>query len=444
MTSFQELEAIAAKRASDAQAKLVVERAERLRREKEGKAKADQEARLRAQRERDAIVARELRKRKEAEAKMEVERKRKEMAERAAKQREADARGRVSTSSPMMVQARKFADAKKKAIERAGSSSQAIKRADEYGTDWRENETKASRGSTLTREEKRLKQQAMMLGLGESSSRSNKRKRARLPSANKVPPIQDLIPVGLVKRDHRSIDEIERDLQLAKAGKSVASSDANGHKASMVPPMPRNPAAAKVQSAPKERNHFGLSPADYLPGAPLRTGVKLPQPRKKEKEASSANRTAKKPRNEAEPSPPKRETARDRFQREEEERKRQRAKLADASKRFEEDSEISEEDDGGSSGLYDDDDDDEEEAEDGDVADYRDEIWKMFGRNRKEYVNRMDDSDDDDMEADLESVAREEARSARIARLEDEREERELQKRAAQKAAKKAAAKVRP
>jgi protein SPT2 len=55
-------------------------------------------------------------------------------------------------------------------------------------------------------------------------------------------------------------------------------------------------------------------------------------------------------------------------------------------------------------------------------ASYRDEIWKIFGKDRKKYASRMVDSDDD-MEADAGSVLQEELRSARQAREEDLREE---------------------
>ncbi|KND03230.1 uncharacterized protein SPPG_02284 [Spizellomyces punctatus DAOM BR117] len=58
-------------------------------------------------------------------------------------------------------------------------------------------------------------------------------------------------------------------------------------------------------------------------------------------------------------------------------------------------------------------------------------IWGIFGRNKREYVGR-DDLDDSDMEADMRSIQREEARSARLGRREDEdieRQEEEAEKR---------------
>ncbi|KAK0536402.1 hypothetical protein OC842_001986 [Tilletia horrida] len=53
--------------------------------------------------------------------------------------------------------------------------------------------------------------------------------------------------------------------------------------------------------------------------------------------------------------------------------------------------------------------------------DYRDEIWRIMGRDRRAYVD-MDDSDDD-MEATAADIAREEFRSTRIAKKEDEQEQ---------------------
>lgn len=379
-------------------------------------------------------MQREQRKRKEAETRAEEERRRKERAERAVREQAINARGKTAgaTSSQMIVQARKLADAKKKAIQHADLTS----RRDPYGVaaaDWRqEDEIRANRGSTLTREEKRLKQQAAMLGLGESATRSNKRKRVKGTHSAKAPLAKDLIAVGLVKRDKRSIDEIERDLMLARSGQSgVEKNSSKQETSTALRPF------SKTTVPSTARMHHGISPADFLPGAPLRAEM---APQKKEAvntatvlgtEKKKAKEPSKQP-----PPPSKRETARDRFLREEEEKKRLKAKLNGASQRFEEDSEMSDDDDDEASSE-----DSAEERDDG--ADYRDEIWRLFGRDRKQYVNRNDDSSDDDMEADMESVAREEARSARLARLEDEREELELQKLAAQKAAKKAARKMR-
>ncbi|KAI0258371.1 hypothetical protein BC834DRAFT_975220 [Gloeopeniophorella convolvens] len=49
----------------------------------------------------------------------------------------------------------------------------------------------------------------------------------------------------------------------------------------------------------------------------------------------------------------------------------------------------------------------------------QDEIWKIFGRDRSKYVSRDVLSDDEDMEADMTALEREELTSARIARKED-------------------------
>lgn len=50
----------------------------------------------------------------------------------------------------------------------------------------------------------------------------------------------------------------------------------------------------------------------------------------------------------------------------------------------------------------------------------RSEIWKLFGKDRTTYVARDIDSDDDDMEADASVLMKEELRSARLAKREDE------------------------
>ncbi|KAI0287284.1 SPT2 chromatin protein-domain-containing protein [Russula brevipes] len=49
----------------------------------------------------------------------------------------------------------------------------------------------------------------------------------------------------------------------------------------------------------------------------------------------------------------------------------------------------------------------------------QDEIWKIFGRDRSKYVSRNVLSDDEDMEADVRALQREELTSTRIARKED-------------------------
>jgi len=49
----------------------------------------------------------------------------------------------------------------------------------------------------------------------------------------------------------------------------------------------------------------------------------------------------------------------------------------------------------------------------------QDEIWKIFGRDRSKYMSRTVLSDDEDMEADMTALEREELASARMARKED-------------------------
>lgn len=197
----------------------------------------------------------------------------------------------------------------------------------------------------------------------------------------------------------------------------------------------------------------GINPADFLPGAPLRPEAmaRLTQKAKSTSSSPSARRPpdsdsaikskkttaqnkALSPTTAASPSaaPPKRETARDRFIREQEQKK----KLASASgrssgtaggdrrggrrrSRSPDDYESEEEDD---EDEYESDDLDDDEGEGGGGQNYRDEIWKIFGKDRKKYASRVVDSDDD-MEADAASVLQEELRSSKQARDEDLREE---------------------
>ncbi|KAF8485762.1 hypothetical protein DFH94DRAFT_791275 [Russula ochroleuca] len=63
----------------------------------------------------------------------------------------------------------------------------------------------------------------------------------------------------------------------------------------------------------------------------------------------------------------------------------------------------------------------------------QDEIWKIFGRDRSKYVSRNVMSDDEDMEADMTALEREELASARIARKEDFEAEEEERRREEEK-----------
>ncbi|PWN89601.1 SPT2-domain-containing protein [Acaromyces ingoldii] len=153
--------------------------------------------------------------------------------------------------------------------------------------------------------------------------------------------------------------------------------------------------------------------------------------------------------------PPRRETARDRFLREEAERKkaassssssglsgRDRGRAAHKVSYSEDDDDDDDEGSDASSMSQDTYETDSQASSDMDEgrggvsAAIGDEIWRMFGKDRSKYVSAIDDDDDDDdMEADAESVFREEMRSAQLARKEDEREQRELERRAREKAA---------
>ncbi|KAJ3155375.1 hypothetical protein HDU86_004277 [Geranomyces michiganensis] len=65
--------------------------------------------------------------------------------------------------------------------------------------------------------------------------------------------------------------------------------------------------------------------------------------------------------------------------------------------------------------------------EEDDIQDIGSMIWKLMGKDKSKYVGR-DDFDDSDMEADSRSIRLEESRSARLARLEDEKEAAALEK----------------
>ncbi|TKY85006.1 hypothetical protein EX895_006086 [Sporisorium graminicola] len=197
----------------------------------------------------------------------------------------------------------------------------------------------------------------------------------------------------------------------------------------------------------------GINPADFLPGAPLRPEAMARLSQKARTASNSAsNRKSPDPDSvskskrpsfdskAASPSaaaaispaaPPKRETARDRFIREQEEQKKMAAGLANGHERRggrlrsqspdEYDSEEGDYDDEYDSEGIDDDEEDGSGGRGGSQS-YRDEIWKIFGKDRKKYASRIVDSDDD-MEADAASVLQEELRSSKQAREEDLREE---------------------
>lgn len=148
---------------------------------------------------------------------------------------------------------------------------------------------------------------------------------------------------------------------------------------------------ARETATSRTTNAFGLTAADYLPGAPIRHDVRgheKPQPenkkvssvKKETAKAKASSSSTSPPPSKTANKPPRRETPRDRFLREEAERKARQRQSA-AGQRFDEDGEEGE-------GDTDEDEDDyssEEDAEDG--ADYRDEIWKIFGRDRRKCVS---------------------------------------------------------
>lgn len=361
--------------------------------------------------------------------------------------------------------------------------------------------------STLTREEKRQKKEAAMLGLTSSSKRKSHHSAAgpssRAAQGNNGSLVGALHALGTNKRDTRTVDEIERDLIAARQERMkmqgrgvhrdrigeeerkeqelegmlrrkramaakymveesatvpsvpVSEDDGIGERSYATralkkkrdrSPIDERPTKHKKPSNPAISMPYGLSPADFLPGAPIRAVPKIvpkeqPEAKKVAQNGSKGNRIDKK-RPSPEPTIPKKETARERFLREEAERKR---KMASKSQRYEED------EDEDSDESNDDDDSDEESDEDtyeseeeedlprAKKSDVSRQIWQMFNRRDKsEYLARDIDSDDEDMEADMESVRREEARSAKLARLEDQREEAEQRRREQEKARRKA------
>jgi protein SPT2 len=392
----------------------------------------------------------------------------------------------------------------------------------------------------LTREEKQAMRRARefgslprlppisRVGATPSTSRSNSSINTSDASANAnrtsarahLAKENGLVALGTKKRDHRSIDEIERDLrrqreekeQSKKEGMSEAErerqaallrrqramegkrksdqqdrerqaakneaengdgsdskedlygseddrpsrSRASQQKAAKtnglpsIPKRPTNVGAPPTPAQPKEpkplggRAAGGIDPADFLPGAPLRPEV-MARLTEKAKSASGRGHAARSPERDAAPqakrvaaeartspaapsppasAPPRRETARDRFIREQEEKKKKLA--AGGSDRRDELRRSGSPDEYESEEEYDEDEYESDGMSDdeagGGGASYRDEIWKIFGKDRKKYASRMVDSDDD-MEADAGSVLQEELRSARQAREEDLREE---------------------
>lgn len=406
---------------------------------------------------------------------------------------------------------------KRKAIPLTREEKQAMKRAREFGSLLKLPPIgRLTSGSGSSRN-------SPSLSSGEAESASRLSVRAHLAKDN------GLVALGTKKRDHRSIDEIERDLRKLKEAKGQGRSDApsqvelereaallrrqkameekrkadqeakeraalrqaeiddgddskdglfgsdddvddsmrrKSSQAKMNKPSERPRVSAKgAQSGaasvvrppaapqPKEQKPIasrppgGINPADFLPGAPLRPEAmaRLTQKAKSTPDAASSRRSpdsdpasrAKRPAADPKSSPapaaaatsaalPKRETARDRFIREQEEKKKadaasganggggraRRVRSPDEYGSEERDYE----DDYESDGV-----DNDEDGEGGGQS-YRDEIWKLFGKDRKKYASRVVDSDDD-MEADAASVLQEELRSSKQAREEDLREE---------------------
>lgn len=67
------------------------------------------------------------------------------------------------------------------------------------------------------------------------------------------------------------------------------------------------------------------------------------------------------------------------------------------------------------------------------MDDISSQIWKLFGKDKDDYMRRDVFSDDEDMEADAHDLEREEMRSARLARKEDVEAEMEEKRREEEK-----------
>lgn len=192
----------------------MAERLKRQREEKEKKAAAEALERERAKRQREALVDQERKKKEQAEAK----RRELELKEERMKQLEQQRREALLKKNKTGTDMREFVRASDKAIRRAsgGRSSQSDqnRKRDTIQED-EDGFLHGISGSTLTREEKRQKRQLAMLGLGPSTSKK-KVSRAQPKNAQKFGN-GEFIPLGTVKRDRRTIDEIDRELE-AKRG----------------------------------------------------------------------------------------------------------------------------------------------------------------------------------------------------------------------------------
>lgn len=423
------MQALAAERSRVAEERKMTERLKRQQDEKQKKAASEAMERERAKRQREALIDQERKKKEQIETK----RREAELKEERMKRLEQERKEALLKKNQTGTDMRKFARASDKAIRRASGGRSRLNDPNRKRDTDQEDEDgflNGSSGSILTREEKRQKRQMALLGLG-SSTVKKKVSRMQNKAAQNFSG-GEFIALGTVKRDRRTIDEIERDLE-ARKGKITSTSQ---QVTQTLPASSNLREKQKMKVLEQERkNAIGLSPADYLPGAPVRADL-LAKAKAKETKIQAKKQESSTKKKEKIPeeilATKRKETARDRFLREEEERRRERQKHS--SQNYEEDDDDSE----------DDDDDDEYESEgiddEPDPSNIRDQIWQIFGRKRSAYINKgLEDSDDDDMEADMQSVAREEARSARLARLEDEREEKELRKREQEKAARKAA-----
>ncbi|UZJ53962.1 hypothetical protein CBS101457_003282 [Exobasidium rhododendri] len=475
MAGFQDLQALAAARSKASQEKLASERATREAADQARRLALENKAKLDLQKERQTLIAREMKRKEEAEKSklQEIER---------AKASAARAKKRLENEKEIdMLDMSKFHKAKMKAIVRAGGSAK-VKRPSNGKRKGREDSVSPPphmrEYSTLTREEKRKKKEAVMLGLSNSTKRRAPTSSSSQHHKTNVASVGDLIVLGKKESGVRSVDALEGDSkapgkakfslddQRTRVGEAERSEWERRRKRAMEEKRKGEESGArsyvKGNSSRSEeeadherekytrgkrsshspvrvnaRTSFGLNPADFLPGAPIRAKPSSSTTDKvaSRSEAKQSGSFDKKMEINAQS---KKDTPRERFLREEAERKRRQEKST-SSTRYEE-SDEDENDDSEDKEDYESDDSEEEEELGHNHSSVRDEIWKMFNRrDRKEYIAR-DIESDDDMEADMESVRREEERSARIARMEDKREEEALRRKEQEKASRRAAA----
>ncbi|CAH7676434.1 SPT2 chromatin protein-domain-containing protein [Phakopsora pachyrhizi] len=202
--------------------------------------------------------------------------------------------------------------------------------------------------------------------------------------------IEGIQPLNRVKRDRRTIEEVERDMKRRKEDLSFKSETQLQSSSSL---NPRPGSLRNNSQSPRQRDQ-GTAGSRPRPRPPLKRTID--QDHREKVRGKSVSETM------------------------------MRGGISMGSKRNLPSNNFSHEED------YD----SEEEEEGLDEPDHvpgsmRDEIWKIMGKDRREYASRpiiSDEEDSDDMEADLDDVFEEEGRAAKLARIEDQREQEALRR----------------